>query len=60
MPAYLPSPLTDAPAADMAGLSAADIDQPMVGYECAMPWFQVAAASAADPAHGPAVDNPAA
>ena len=57
---YLPSPLTDAPAADMAGLSAADSDQPMVGYECAMPWFQVAAAPAADPARAPGADNPAA
>lgn len=60
MPAYLPSPLNDAPASDLAGPSAAESDQPMVGYECAMPWFQVAAAPAADPARAPGPDNPAA
>ena len=58
MPDYLPSPLTDIPAADMAGPSSAENDQPVVGYECAMPWFQVA--SAADPARAPGPDNPAA
>lgn len=60
MPAYVPSPSTDVPALAIGDPLAADSAQPMVGYECAMPWFQVAAAPAADPARAPGADNPAA
>jgi len=52
MPAYSPSPWPDLlPLPDVDAV-AADGDQPMLGYECAMPWFQVAAL-AAEPVSAP-------
>ena len=60
MPSYVPSPLTDVPAFNPGVAPAADGEAPMVGYECAMPWFHVAAAPAADPVYTPGPENPAA
>ncbi len=52
MPAYLPSPGPDPLPFPEDDSPVADSDPPMVGYECAMPWFHVAALAAA-PASAP-------
>lgn len=56
MPAYLPSPWPDPLPFPDGDAAAADGDQPMLGYECAMPWLQVAAL-AAEPVSAPWPDS---
>ncbi|MDH4390490.1 MAG: hypothetical protein QE285_03580 [Aquabacterium sp.] len=58
MPAYQPSPASDPPVTAGNDVLAADGDQPMVGYECAMPWWQLAA-PAIEPLQPPWPGSPA-
>ncbi len=42
MPADSPHPATDLPSTAVFDLSAEDHEKLLMGYECALPWLQVA------------------